>query len=263
MKIGFFDSGLGGLTILAAVRRDMPRYDYLFFGDTKNLPYGEKSEEEICALTRAGVLRLFDLDALLVVVACNTASAESLRKLQDSLLEGRYHDRKLLGVIIPTVETIAAERCRHALLIGTTRTVQSGKYERELEKISSEISLTAAETPTLVPLIESGELERACKEAKKAIDIQGEDIDTIVLGCTHYTVLRKWLQTEYPELNIISQDKIIPAKLKQYLERHSEIRNRLTMNGTVKIIESIESTEKNHTAFKRALLKSLKTHYLA
>jgi glutamate racemase len=106
MKIGFFDSGLGGLTILKAVVKELPQYDYVYYGDTLHLPYGDKTEEEIFTLTKTGIEYLFEKGCVLVIVACNTASAETLRKLQDSWLLETYPDRKVLGVIVPTLERV-------------------------------------------------------------------------------------------------------------------------------------------------------------
>ncbi len=106
MKIGVFDSGLGGRVILDAIRAHLPDYDYLYYGDTENLPYGDKTEAEIRVLTRNAIKELFHRDVALVVVACNTASAETLRYLQDTFLTDLWKDRRILGVIIPTIETL-------------------------------------------------------------------------------------------------------------------------------------------------------------
>ena len=129
MNIGFFDSGLGGLLILKAVARALPQYDYIYFGDTANLPYGDKTETEVYELTKAAIEELFNRDCLLVIVACNTASAESIRRIQDTYLKEEYHDRRILGVIVPTVEEVIEKGFKRAILLATTRTVESGKYE--------------------------------------------------------------------------------------------------------------------------------------
>lgn len=234
MKIGFFDSGLGGLTILASVRKLLPQYDYLYFGDTKNLPYGDKTEEEIHELTYRGIKKLFDAGALLVIVACNTASAESVRKHQDEMLKNEYPGRKLLGVIIPTVEALITSRSTGALLIGTERTINSEKYEIELKKSGTELLLYARATPTLVPLIEAGDIRTACATVQSIIDSIHTYMDTIVLGCTHYTVLKECLRKNN-ELIVLSQDEIIPHKLQDYLIRHPEIDGRLSRKGSVEI----------------------------
>ncbi len=234
MNIGFFDSGLGGLTILRAVRERLPEYDYLFYGDTANLPYGDKSEEEIYELTRRAVTHLFERGALLVIVACNTASAETLRRLQDTVLTGHYANRKLLGVIIPTVEALADTGVTRALLIGTRRTVESGKYERELRKISADVALASVATPGLVPAIESNDRDTAQKILCEIIGPRAGEVRTVVLGCTHYTVLKDYLRETYG-LQVLSQDEIIPEKLAVYLKNHPEIESHLTKNGTLNV----------------------------
>ncbi len=241
MKIGFFDSGLGGLTILDAVRRHMPEYDYLFFGDTAHLPYGDKSEDEIHALTYTGIKRLFDAGALLVIVACNTASSASVRKHQDDMLTTEYPDRKLLGVIIPTVEELHASESNHALLIATERTVTSRKYEIELKKINPTFKLLSHATPALVPMIESGDIASACTHVSELLTGTYPQVNTLVLGCTHYTLLKECLRGSLRAVTVISQDEIIPQKLHDYLTRHPEIESRLSKQGSVEIQLSAEN----------------------
>lgn len=242
MKIGFFDSGLGGLIILDAVRRHMPEYDYLFFGDTANLPYGDKSEEEIHALTYRGIKQLFDAGALIVIVACNTASSASVRKHQDDMLRREYPDRKLLGVIIPTVEELDKSESDHTLLIGTERTVSSRKYEIELKKIDPRFTLLSHATPALVPLIESGDIASACTKVTELLTSTYPDISTLVLGCTHYTLLKECLRGALRGVTVISQDEIIPQKLHDYLRHHPEIEGRLSKQGSIDIHLSAENT---------------------
>ncbi len=235
MKIGFFDSGLGGLMILRSVRECMPEYEYLYYGDTKNLPYGDKTEAEIYALTKSAVIQMFDRGALVVIVACNTASVESLRILQDTLLEGNYADRKLLGVVIPTVEVLVEKNIEYALLIGTQRTISSGKYERELKKLCSDTILLRQATPELVPLIENELLSDAEVYIDTVLAPMAGKVGAVVLGCTHYAVLKDYIREKYT-FEVISQDEIIPEKLRTYLEHHTEIKNRLTRDGTVEIV---------------------------
>ncbi len=237
MRIGVFDSGYGGVTILNAIRSKLPQYDYLYYGDTANLPYGDKKEEVIRALTRKGIETLFMEGSALVVVACNTASAESLRMLQDTMIPNGYPDRRVLGVIIPTIEELLMETPRRALLIGTTRTIDSRKYEYELDKRGgSEVYLISRATPDLVPLIEANELEYAYEYLEKKLTPWMGEIDTLILGCTHYTVLKEWIRSRYPRLNVISQDEIIPLKLELYLQAHPEIHERLTNGSTCEYI---------------------------
>lgn len=231
MKIGFFDSGLGGLIALKAVAKALPQYDYEFYGDTAHLPYGDKSEEEIFELTKAGIVHLFNRDCLLVIVACNTASAETLRRLQDGFLRSEYPDHRVLGVIIPTVEELVAADIRHALLVATKRTVDSRKYDIELDKLTKAPLITSCATPELVPLIESGEHEAALRSLSGTIRERGE-VDGVILGCTHYSLLKDELRKEFPSLTFLSQDEIIPDKLADYLSRHTEIESKLSKGST-------------------------------
>ncbi len=234
MKIGFFDSGLGGLLILKAVTKQLPQYDYEFYGDTANLPFGNKPEEEIFRLTKIGVEHLFAKDCLLVIIACNTASAETLRRLQDTILQGEYATRRILGVIIPTVEVLADKALTPVMLFATKRTVASGKYQRELTKLNAELSLLSKALPEIVPLIESGNIAQAfaniSAETKTARDAGAR---AVILGCTHYSLLKEPVREIMGDSeSVFSQDEIIPNKLQQYLYRHPELEGQLTRQAT-------------------------------
>lgn len=236
MKIGLFDSGLGGLLILKAVAKHMPEYEYEYYGDTKNLPYGDKTEEEIYEFTKAGVIHLFDRDCALVVIACNTASAETLRRLQDEFLPSEYPNRKILGVIIPVVEEVIESGCRKVLMFATKRTVSSGKYHLELGK-RNEINtkIEAVATPELVPLIEEGNTKAAEAIMEALIEerlAKGTGVDGLILGCTHYTLLAEQIRAIYgTSLHVFSQAEIIPQKISEYLLKHSEIESLLSRGG--------------------------------
>jgi glutamate racemase len=243
MKIGFFDSGLGGLTILKAVRELMPSYDYVYLGDTANLPYGDKTEEEIYTLAHSAVERLFQEGVSLIIVACNTVSAEVLRRLQDDVFNHKYPDRRVLGVIIPTVEVLTESHAQRALLIGTSRTVASKKYEKELAKIDSAIELMSVATPTLVPKIERHEFDGAFENVQDVLDRHVGEVDTLILGCTHYTMLKERIRTQYPNMQVLSQDEIIPHKVQEYLSRHAEMEIALSRKGSIEIVLT-ESSER-------------------
>jgi glutamate racemase len=233
MNIGFFDSGLGGLTIMRSVVKAMPDYDYSFYGDTKHVPYGDRPESEVYELTKAGVSYLFDNGAVLVILACNSASAETLRKLQDEFIPREYPGRNLLGVVVPTIEVVVESGVCEVTLIATKRTVQSGKYPRLFEEVApGSVTVTGLETPELVPFIETGDIAAASAAAIARIDAQGDAPAGIILGCTHYTELKDALRTHYGEgCRIFSQDEIIPTKLAAYLERHPEYSERITNTG--------------------------------
>lgn len=227
MKIGLFDSGLGGLTILRAVAKELPAHDFFYYGDTANLPYGDKTEAEIYVFSVAAMDYLFAQGCTLIIIACNTASAETLRKLQDEYLPVRYPGRRILGVIIPTIEELVDSNAREVLLLATKRTVDSRKYERELEKRDYPLTLHALATPELVPLIEAGMTDEAAALAgERVAEVLGihPAITTVILGCTHYTELKEALRELYGEqLAFLSQDEIIPEKLREYVSAHPEL----------------------------------------
>ena len=255
MKIGFFDSGLGGLSILQSVARVMPEYDYVYYGDTDNLPYGEKSEAEIYAFSMKAMRYLFDQGALLTVIACNTASAETLRRLQDGFLPKEYPDRKILGVIIPAVEEVRDAEIKSALLIATKRTIDSRKYDRELQKLRAGIKLESIATPELVPFIEANRFDQAYDRIDQIVreHVVGKH-EGLILGCTHYAILKERIRAKYPDLQIFSQDEIIPKKLLWYLEKHPEIASKLQSNR----IRAIHLTAKRNDYAKD--IESLLSH---
>jgi glutamate racemase len=236
MNIGFFDSGLGGLTILKAVTASLPDYDYIYYGDTEHVPYGNRPETEIYELTVAAVGELCVRDCALIIVACNTVSAASLRRLQDEWLPEHYPDRRVLGMIVPTIEVFGALPESTAVLLATKRTVDSGRYLTAVKALSLESThrIIPIATPQLVPLIEAGKREQALTEALTILDACSQPYDTVILGCTHYTVFAPQLREVLAQrgIRVLSQDGIIPAKLADYLSRHPEITNRLTTRGT-------------------------------
>jgi len=232
MKIGFFDSGLGGLILLTATTRLLPQYDYYYYGDTANLPYGDKSEEVIYQLSKLAMQHLFEAGCLIVIIACNTASSETLRRLQDEYLPEVYPDRRILGVIIPTIEALHDSGCKNALLLATKRTVESQKYQREVvQKNLTNMSIESMAAPTFVPLIEAGNIDGATEEAIAMVTTWVGKGDAVILGCTHYTLLKDALRAEFPSLLFISQDELIPEKIAVYLQNHPELTSRLTTKG--------------------------------
>lgn len=230
MKIGIFDSGLGGLAIAKAAFKALPKYDYIYLGDTKNLPYGQKSPQEIYRHTQKAVEFLFAQNCQLIIIACNTSSAWALRKIQQEYLPKAYPKRRVLGVIIPTLEEADYQHRRKKIgVIGTTATVKSHIYKKELIKIDSSAKIYELATPRLVPLIEQNALQKAVKSLELYLKpLQKQGIEALVLGCTHYPFLKNECKKILgKEVAIISQDEIIPKKLGEYLKRHREIENKL------------------------------------
>lgn len=245
-KIGVFDSGYGGLTILDAIRRELPEYDYIYLGDNARAPYGTHSFDVIYRYTLEAVKYLFEQDCALVILACNTASAKALRTIQQHDLppfrEGWGRPVNVLGVIRPTVEAVPAiSKTGHVGILATPATVSSESYVLELEKVSKGLRVTQQACPMWVPLIESGEhmSEGADYFVEKYLrEIMDRDpkIDTLVLGCTHYPLMEakieKWIEVEKGGISIISQGSLVAESLKDYLNRHSEYRAQLSQNGT-------------------------------
>ena len=232
MKIGVFDSGLGGLAIAQAIMRRLPAYDYLYLGDTKRVPYGGRSQETIHEFTSQALTYLFEHDCQLVILACNTASAESLRKSQQEYLPNYYPTRRVLGVIIPTAEAaFEGSQAQKIGVLATLSTVESKAYERELLRQSPSAKVFQVEAPLLVPILEN--------QGKKYVEPILEDylspllsagIDRLLLGCTHYCLLKHEIRARV-SVPVISQDEVIPDKLAIYLLRHPEIEEKLTRNG--------------------------------
>lgn len=234
MKIGLFDSGLGGLIVAHSLIQNLPQYDYVYLGDTARVPYGNRSQEAIYEFTQNAVEYLFKQDCQLVLIACNTASAEALRKIQQEYLPAHHPDRKVLGVLIPTAEEVVEQTENNKVgVIATAGTVGSQTYVTEIQKLNPDVEVFQQATPLLVPLIENNVL----KYVEPILDdylspLLQANIDTLVLGCTHYPLLKDIIRSKVGSVKVISQDEIIPAKLRGYLQRHPEIDEKLSKNAT-------------------------------
>lgn len=257
-RIGVFDSGYGGLTILEKFRALLPEYDYVYLGDNARTPYGTRSFEVVYQYTLECVKKLFELDCDLVILACNTASAKALRTIQQKDLPLIAPNKRVLGVIRPTAEKVGEfTKTSHVGLLGTEGTIQSGSYPIEINKIFPEIVVTGKACPMWVPLIENGEhlSDGADYFVKKYInELLSADpmIDTLILACTHYPLLVDKIKMHAPEhIQIISQGPIIADRLKDYLLRHPEMETRLSKNGecTFYTTESVDKFKKSASAF--------------
>jgi glutamate racemase len=238
MTIGIFDSGLGGLVMTKAFREALPQHDFLYLGDTLHVPYGPRSADAIYEFTLQAVDYLFQQGCPLVVIACNTASASALRRLQQEYLPKHYPDRRILGVIVPTIEATLATGHKRIGLIGTAFTINSCTYRDELQKINPEIEIFGKATPLLVPLVENNGIGYAEPVLKDYLQpLLDENIDSLILGCTHYPLFKPQLQKLLPKgVDIISQDEIVPAKLVDYLNRHPEINQKLLKNAKLNVM---------------------------
>lgn len=241
--IGVFDSGFGGLTILRDICRRLPAYDYLFLGDNARAPYGTRSFDVVYRFTLQAVRYLFARGCHLVILACNTASAKALRTIQQCDLPTLDPSRRVLGVIRPTVE-ILPERTRngHIGLVGTPGTVASRSYDIEIGKMHPDMRVTAHACPMWVPLVENREGSTPGARYFVERDIRGlldadPDIDTLILGCTHYPLLADIIRGALPEtVDVLSQGRVVADSLADYLHRHPDMAARCTTGGTVRYL---------------------------
>jgi glutamate racemase len=239
--IGVFDSGYGGLTILKEFARKLPECDFIYLGDSARNPYGGRSYETVYAYTLEAVRKLFSMGCHLVIIACNTASAKALRTIQQKDLPAIAHDRRVLGVIRPTVEILGSmTRTKHVGILGTAGTVSSNSYYLEIKKLFHDFTVVQEPCPMWVPLVENNEIDNPGTDyfVKKNIDrlmTADPDIDAIILGCTHYPLLMKVIRKfTPPHVNIIPQDRIVADSLIDYLGRHPEIDCHCSRNRSIR-----------------------------
>lgn len=237
--IGIFDSGYGGLTILNAIRRRLPQFSYLYLGDNARAPYGSRSFDIVYRFTLEAVRALFDRGCRLVILACNTASAKALRSIQQRDLPGIDPTRRVLGVIRPTVEALGSlSGGGHIGIFATQGTVSSRSYELEIAKLYPSFTVKSLPCPMWVPLIENGEASGpgsdyfVNKYVGEMLSGDGSDLDTIILGCTHYPLLYDKIRAAVPgHIKVVSQGEIVAESLADYLRRHPEMESRCLRQG--------------------------------
>ncbi len=240
MKIGVFDSGYGGLSILQEIRKYLPQYDYVYLGDNARAPYGSRSFDVVYKYTWECVRTLFEMDCQLVIIACNTASAKALRSIQQNDLVEHYPERRVLGIIRPTAEVIGGySKTGKVGVMATEGTVQSGSYPIEIGKQREDLEVVQQACPMFVPLVENGEQNTEAAEyfARKYVRMlykQEGDIDAILLACTHYPLMYDVIKRCVPEeVVLLTQGEIVARSLEAYLERHSEIEQQCSKMGNV------------------------------
>ena len=256
--IGVFDSGYGGLTILNKIREILPEYDYIYLGDNARTPYGTRSFEIVYEFTLQAVNKLFELGCHLVILACNTASAKALRSIQMNNLPKIDPERRVLGVIRPTVECIGnITQSRHIGILATAGTIKSESYPLEVHKLYPDIQVNGVTCPMWVPLVENGEADSDGSDyfVKKYINellSQDHEIDTIILGCTHYPLLMRKIRQYTPShIRLIAQGEHVTNSLKNYLSRHPEIETMCRREGTCNFFttESVEKFQESASVF--------------
>ena len=248
--IGIFDSGYGGLTVLREIRQLMPEYDYLYLGDNARAPYGPRSFERVYEFTLQAVRRLFDMGCPLIILACNTASAKALRTIQQRDLPEIDASRRVLGVIRPTVEAVGElSHTRHVGIVATQGTINSRTYELEMAKLHPDIAVTGQACPMWVPLVENHEFDQPGADFFIRRDIgqlleRDPQIDTIILGCTHFPLLYKKIRAHTPaHVQLISQGEYVASSLRDYLRRHTEIASCLTRGATARFLTTDDSEQ--------------------
>jgi len=232
--IGVFDSGLGGLTVLAALRAALPGQDFLYLGDNADAPYGIKTPGQVTALTRAAVERLFARGCRLVLIACNTASALALRDLQQEWLPASAPAHRILGVFVPLIEAVsghgwreagASDRCLRAAFFATPATVASGAFTREARRLAPGLRIVEQDCPGLVDALEAGDDPAPAVIRAVAAALERGTPDIALLGCTHYPLAEAAFRAALPPgTPILSQPEIVARSLAAYLERHPQFR---------------------------------------
>jgi glutamate racemase len=231
MNIGVFDSGLGGLTILKALLKELPQYNYVYLGDNARVPYGNRSPETIYQFTKEAIEFLFKKNCQLIIIACNTSTSTSLHKIQQEYLSKFFPDRKVLGVIKPAVEEVVSKGDKIIGVIGTKTTINSGAFFREIKKVLPNSQVFQQACPLLVPYIEdSGRNKKILQLILEEYlgDLIDKKIDTLILACTHYEIIEKEIKKIVgSKVRVISEGKIVANKLKDYLNRHPEVEKKL------------------------------------
>jgi len=264
--IGIFDSGYGGLTILNEIKKQLSEYDYIYLGDNARTPYGTRSFDVVYKYTLQCVTKLFEMGCQLVILACNTSSAKALRSIQQRDLPLIDPNRRVLGVIRPTVEVInTITKSGHVGLLATAGTVQSESYPLEIKKLYPEIKVSSEACPLWVPLIENNEHNGDCadffvKKHLQNILLADSQIDTIILGCTHYPLLIDKIKRFLPQnIQVVSQGELVANSLADYLKRHTEMADKCSKNGTINYFttESVEKFASSASIFMNGNIEAI------
>lgn len=235
MAVGVFDSGLGGLTVLDAVSKRLPDVPFVYFGDNKNTPYGVRDADDVYNLTTNAVERLWEAGCDLIILACNTASAAALRRMQESWLP---EDKRVLGVFVPLIEAMTERQwgdnspprevdVKHVALFATPATVSSRAFQRELAFRAIGVDVEAQPCGGLVDAIEDGDEMLAEALVRSHVDALKRRMPTpeaAILGCTHYPLMADTFQAALgKDVKVYSQADLVAESLADYLERHPQM----------------------------------------
>ncbi|QFS82270.1 Glutamate racemase [Roseivivax sp. THAF40] len=235
MAIGVFDSGLGGLTVLDAVTKRLPDTPLIYLGDNAHTPYGVREADDIYDLTTKGVERLWAEGCDLVILACNTASAAALRRMQEAWVP---RDKRVLGVFVPLIEALTERQwgdnspprevaVNSVALFATPATVRSRAFQRELSFRAVGVDVEAQACGGLVDAIEEGDMilaEALVRSHVDALKRKMPEPDAAILGCTHYPLMEDIFRDALgPNVSVYSQPSVVAESLADYLSRHPEM----------------------------------------
>jgi glutamate racemase len=254
-SIGIFDSGYGGLTVFNKIQQALPLDNYVYLGDNARAPYGSRSFDLVYRFTLQAVERLFEENCRLIILACNTASAKALRTIQQRDLPRLAPDRRVLGVIRPTVEVLDnISRTKHVGILGTEGTISSGSYQIEINNLFPHIVVASEACPMWVPLVENGEFDSPGADyfvEKHIKNILRRDhlTDVLVLGCTHYPLLSDKIIKYIPDsVRLFPQGDRVAESLVDYLHRHPEIDSQLAKESQCRFLTTEDADKFASTA---------------
>ena len=245
--IGIFDSGIGGLTVVRALMDQLPGYDFTYFGDTARSPYGTKSPETVIEYALQDTEFLLKKGAKIVVMACNTASSVAAERMD------RTFSIPVFDVITPAVErSLHASKTGRIGVVGTRATIDSGIYQKKIQAADPDVKVYSAACPLLVPLVEEGWLkkpETAMIVKKYLHPLKVRQIDTLILGCTHYPLLAGIIQRKIGKhVTIIDSSSGVAGTVKGYLKQHVEIDNQMSRTGNARLFVSDVTAQFEHIA---------------
>ena len=242
MKVGIFDSGLGGLTILKSILQSLSEYDYVYLADSLRSPYGEQTFDTIFQWTLEAVDYLFThQNCQVVILACNTASARALRTLQQTYLTKKYPNRRILGVVKPAVEFLAQHQyIQHLGIWATAGTVKSKSYDLEMQKLQSNIKITSVVCSEFVKFIEKNQedlIQPLISKYWQETQNISPKISALFLACTHYPLIQTQIEKSIPNsVKVMNQVKIVTKRWQWYLNQHPEIETHFTRQSTCKLL---------------------------
>lgn len=265
--IGVFDSGYGGLTILSDLQKKLPNYDFLYLGDNARAPYGSRSFDVVYDFTLQAVEFLFSQGCELIILACNTASAKALRTIQQKYLPNVESHKRVLGVIRPTSEIIGTiTESKHIGILATEGTIKSDSYRLEIAKFFPEVEISQKSCPMWVPLIENQVYDQVggkwfIEQDVMKLLAKDPEIDTLLLGCTHYPIIANIVQEIVGEdIQVITQGEIVATSLVEYLQRHESLNEMCSKNGNTRYFTTETSADFDKKASNFLQKEIVSTH---